>query len=72
MLVFFFYFSKPKLDVILNPVYQPDDQPLGENPQSIDRKNVVYKEVNDDLVQFVLFVILFFSNLNEYIRIMKI
>lgn len=41
--------SKPKLDVILNPVYQPDDQPLGENPQSIDRKNVVYKEVNDDL-----------------------
>lgn len=65
MLVFFFYFSKPKtskpkLDVILNPVYQPDDQPLGENPQSIDRKNVVYKEVNDDLVQFVLFVILFF------------
>lgn len=47
--MFFFYFSKPKLDVILNPLYQPDDQPLGENPQSIDRKNVVYKEVNDDL-----------------------
>lgn len=41
--------SKPKFDVIPNPVYRPDDEPLEENPQHIDRKIVVYNEVNDDI-----------------------
>lgn len=56
-----------------NPVNQQNDEPLEENPQPIERKNVVYNEVNDDIVRSVLFENkMFFSNFNEYIRIMKI
>lgn len=56
-----------------NLVNQQNDEPLEENPQPIERKNVVYNEVNDDIVRSVLFVNkMFFSNFNEYIRIMKI
>lgn len=56
-----------------NPVNQQNDEPLEENPQPIERKNVVYNEVNDDIVRSVLFINkMFFSNFNEYIRIMKI
>lgn len=33
-----------------NPVYQQNDEPLEENSQTIERKNVVYNEVNDDIV----------------------
>lgn len=56
-----------------NPVNQKNDEPLEENPQPIERKNVVYNEVNDDIVRSVLFINkMFFSNFNEYIRIMKI
>lgn len=56
-----------------NPVNQQNDEPLEENPQPIERKNVVYNEVNDDIVRSVFFENkMFFSNFNEYIRIMKI
>lgn len=56
-----------------NPVNQQNDEPLEENPQPIERKNVVYNEVNDDIVRSVLFENkMFFSNFNKYIRIMKI
>lgn len=71
--VFFFHFSKSKFDVIPNPVYQQNDEPLEEYSQPIERKNVVYNEVNDDLVRSVIFVNkMCFSNFNEYIRILKI
>lgn len=54
-------------------MYQQNDEPLEENPQPIERKNVVYNEVNDDIVRSVIFVNnFFFPNFNEYIRIMKI
>lgn len=70
---FFFHFSKSKFDVIPNPVYQQNDEPLEENSQPIERKNVVYNEVNDDIVRSVIFVNkMSFSNFNQYIRIMKI
>lgn len=56
-----------------NPVYQQNDEPLEENSQPIERKNVVYNEVNDDIVRAVIFVNkMSFSNFNQYIRIMKI
>lgn len=41
--------SKSKFDVIPNPVYQQNDEPLEENSQPIERKNVVNNEVNDDI-----------------------
>lgn len=41
--------SKSKFDVIPNSVYQQNDEPLEENSQPIERKNVVYNEVNDDI-----------------------
>ncbi|XP_052679554.1 uncharacterized protein LOC128160302 [Crassostrea angulata] len=40
---------KSKFDVMPNPVNQQNDEPLEENPQPIERKNVVYNEVNDDI-----------------------
>lgn len=56
-----------------NPVYQQNDEPLEENSQPIERKNVVYNEVNDDIVRSVIFLNkMSFSNFNQYIRIMKI
>eukprot|EP00105_Crassostrea_gigas_P024202 XP_011444382.2 PREDICTED: uncharacterized protein LOC105340163 [Crassostrea gigas] len=46
--------SKSKFDVIPNPVYQQNDEPLEENSQPIERKNVVYNEVNDDIQNAVM------------------
>lgn len=46
--------SKSKFDVMPNPVYQQNDEPLEENSQPIERKNVVYNEVNDDIQNAVM------------------